>query len=781
MDIIYTLDVLSAAPSGGVPLQDLGIVTNVPKWNDAPTNTILTTNYNITNLGVKHEEVQISEMLNFAITSGHIKLYGNGIEIPDNNASLVFSGNASQYIRGDGSLGNFPTTFGTGGGGVSYYLNGGIASDVATYYEMSKIAVLAPNVDFPKVGDGLITQFITSSGEPNILSIPGGNWSCGVYASMNAMGGTPAIYLELLKYDGSNFTSIATSSNEVITGGTNLDLYPLTIPVPQTSLLTSDRLVIRIYAINAAGKTTTIHTQDSHLCEISTTFSTGVSAINTLTSPTQYFTTGTSGSNFGISSTGETHTFNLPVASATNTGKLSSTDWSTFNNKGNGSVTQVSVVAANGLAGTVATDTTTPAITLTTSVTGVLKGNGTAISAASAGTDYVTPNAAITGSTNTKITYDSKGLVTSGSAATTADITDSTNKRYVTDSQLTVLGNTSGTNTGDQTITLTGDVTGSGTGSFATTLATVTAAKGGTGQTTYTVGDILYASAATTLSKLSDVAAGSYLRSGGVSAAPVWSTLTLPNAATTGDLLQASASNTISSLTAVATGNALISGGVGAASSWGKIGLATHVTGTLPIANGGTNSTIALNNNRIIVSSGGALVEAAAATNGQLLIGSTGAAPVLATITDGYGHSTTNGAGTITNAVSLTTIHIDGTAPLTTTSATDVALSSSITGTPPAGTYLVMFSCSMGANNTTAALTTISLYTGASLGTATQVPGTERRVENGSGGQGSRITASVSFQVPVTFTGTSVYEIRWRRSAGTSSIFHRQLTLLRIE
>jgi hypothetical protein len=781
MDIIYTLDVLSAAPSGGVPLQDLGIVTNVPKWSDAPTNTILTTNYNITNLGVKHEEVQISEMLNFAITSGHIKLYSNGIEIPDNNASLVFSGNASQYIRGNGSLGNFPTSFGTGGGGVSYYLNGDISSDVSTYYEMSKIAALSPNADFSKVGDGLIAQFITPSGEPNIVSIPGGNWSCGIYASMNAMGGTPAIYLELLKYDGSNFISTATSSNEVITGGTNLDLYTLTIPVPQTSLLTSDRLVIRIYAINAAGKTTTIHTQDSHLCEISTTFSTGVSAINTLTSPTQYFTTGTSGSNFGISSTGETHTFNLPVASATNTGKLSSTDWSTFNNKGNGSVTQVSVVAANGLAGTVATDTTTPAITLTTSVTGVLKGNGTAISAASAGTDYVTPNAAITGSTNTKITYDSKGLVTSGSAATTADITDSTNKRYVTDSQLTVLGNTSGTNTGDQTITLTGDVTGSGTGSFATTLATVTAAKGGTGQTTYTVGDILYASAATTLSKLSDVAAGSYLRSGGVSAAPVWSTLTLPNAATTGDLLQASASNTISSLTAVATGNALISGGVGAASSWGKIGLATHVTGTLPIANGGTNSTIALNNNRIIVSSGGALVEAAAATNGQLLIGSTGAAPVLATITDGYGHSTTNGAGTITNAVSLTTIHIDGTAPLTTTSATDVALSSSITGTPPAGTYLVMFSCSMGANNTTAALTTISLYTGASLGTATQVPGTERRVENGSGGQGSRITASVSFQVPVTFTGTSVYEIRWRRSAGTSSIFHRQLTLLRIE
>lgn len=53
-----------------------------------------------------------------------------------------------------------------------------------------------------------------------------------------------------------------------------------------------------------------------------------------------------------------------------------------------GTVTSVSVVSANGLAGTVANATTTPAITLSTTVTGLLKGNGTAISAAVSGTDY---------------------------------------------------------------------------------------------------------------------------------------------------------------------------------------------------------------------------------------------------------------------------------------------------------------------------------------------------------------------------------------------------------
>ena len=49
---------------------------------------------------------------------------------------------------------------------------------------------------------------------------------------------------------------------------------------------------------------------------------------------------------------------------------------------GSGTVTSVSVVSANGLAGTVATATTTPAITLSTTITGILQGNGTAISAA---------------------------------------------------------------------------------------------------------------------------------------------------------------------------------------------------------------------------------------------------------------------------------------------------------------------------------------------------------------------------------------------------------------
>jgi len=59
---------------------------------------------------------------------------------------------------------------------------------------------------------------------------------------------------------------------------------------------------------------------------------------------------------------------------------------------GSGTVTSASVATANGFAGTVANQTTTPAITIKTTVTGLLKGDGTAVAAATAGTDYLAPS-----------------------------------------------------------------------------------------------------------------------------------------------------------------------------------------------------------------------------------------------------------------------------------------------------------------------------------------------------------------------------------------------------
>jgi hypothetical protein len=104
-----------------------------------------------------------------------------------------------------------------------------------------------------------------------------------------------------------------------------------------------------------------------------------------------------------------------------------------------GTVTSVSVVSANGFAGTVATSTTTPAITLTTTVTGILKGNGTAISAAVSGTDYAPATSGTSilygngagGFSNVTVgaglTFATGTLSTSGTVTTNAPVTKTAN------------------------------------------------------------------------------------------------------------------------------------------------------------------------------------------------------------------------------------------------------------------------------------------------------------------------------------------------------------------
>jgi hypothetical protein len=258
--------------------------------------------------------------------------------------AVTGAGTAAQYIRGDGQLANFPSS-GGGGSAYNYYLNGSVnqgtfGGDV--YYEMSKTPVLGAGTNFTRTngqGNGYIASFITDAGDPSLLNIPGGNWNLEFYFQSSSTGGSPQFYAELYKVSSSNvFTLVASGSTnpEGITNGTTVDQYFTSIPVPQTTLLVTDRLAVRIYVI-PAGRTITLHTENSNLCEILTTFSTGLNALNGLTAQVQYFATGTSGTDFGISSATDTHTFNLPTASSINRGALSSADWSTFSGKVGGS------------------------------------------------------------------------------------------------------------------------------------------------------------------------------------------------------------------------------------------------------------------------------------------------------------------------------------------------------------------------------------------------------------------------------------------------------------
>jgi hypothetical protein len=89
-----------------------------------------------------------------------------------------------------------------------------------------------------------------------------------------------------------------------------------------------------------------------------------------------------------------------------------------------GTVTAVSVASTNGFAGS-SSGGATPALTLSTSITGVLKGNGTALSAAVAGTDYVTPTGTET-LTNKTIAYGSNTLTDVVGVTATQTLTNKT-------------------------------------------------------------------------------------------------------------------------------------------------------------------------------------------------------------------------------------------------------------------------------------------------------------------------------------------------------------------
>ena len=264
------------------------------------------------------------------------------VNVPNPNTTpsvdITANGTVSQYVRGDGSLANFPFS-GGGGASVNYYLNGSVNQGTfggVTYYEMNRTPIIGGGTQFSIAANGYIASFITDAGDPNLLNIPAGNWNFETYFSASSGGGNPNFYLELYKYDGANFTLIASNSSnpEGITGGTVTDLYVSALAVPQTTLLTTDRLAVRIF-VNNSGRTITLHTENNSLCQIITTFTTGLTALNGLTEQVQNFATGTSGTDFNINSATATHTFNLPTASATNRGALSSADWSTFNGKFN--------------------------------------------------------------------------------------------------------------------------------------------------------------------------------------------------------------------------------------------------------------------------------------------------------------------------------------------------------------------------------------------------------------------------------------------------------------
>lgn len=241
----------------------------------------------------------------------------------------------------------------------------------------------------------------------------------------------------------------------------------------------------------------------------------------------------------------------------------------------------------------------------------------------------------------------------------------------------------------------------------------VTAILGGTGQTSYAIGDILAANTTTTLSKIADVATGNALISGGLNTLPSWGKIGLTthvsgilpvanggtNLSTTpanGQLLIGNATNyTLATLTAgtaisvtngsgsitiANTGVTSIAGTANQITASAATGAVTLSVPSTFVAPGSITATTSLTvsgltaNSFLYSGTAGLLTTTAAPTNGQLLIGSTGAAPVAAALTAGTGISVTNGAGTITIANTGVTTFSAGTTGFTPNTATAGAI-----------------------------------------------------------------------------------------------------------
>ena len=328
-----------ASPNGssGVPTFRALVAADIPTLtNYVPTSRTLTINGVTYDLSADRSWTVTASGATWGSITGTLSAQTDLITFLSSTYFPIPTGTVSQYIRGDGSLANFPASSG-GGASLSFYLNGSVSQGTfggVAFKEMDRTPILGAGTNFNINTNGYIQSFITDAGVPNLLEIPAGNWNFETYFSASSGGGSPSFYLELYKWNGTTLTLIASSSAnpEGITNGTATDLYVSALAVPQTTLLATDRLAVRIW-VNNSGRTITLHTEDNNICQVITTFSTGLTALNGLTAQVQNLAVGTSGTDFAISSTSATHTFNLPTASAANRGALSSSDWSTFNSK----------------------------------------------------------------------------------------------------------------------------------------------------------------------------------------------------------------------------------------------------------------------------------------------------------------------------------------------------------------------------------------------------------------------------------------------------------------
>ena len=241
----------------------------------------------------------------------------------------------------------------------------------------------------------------------------------------------------------------------------------------------------------------------------------------------------------------------------------------------------------------------------------------------------------------------------------------------------------------------------------------VPATAGGTGITSYAIGDLLYANTTTTLAKLPDVA----------------------------------------------TGNALISNGVNTAPAWGKIGLTTHVTGTLDTTNGGTGISSYATGDILYASATNTLSKLAKPTDAAVLEMNSSGTPSWKVPKYGAFHDTTNQTAAANTPTAITYNSTDYSKGITVGSPTSrIVIDQS-------GLYNIQFSIQF--TNSSASIDDAAVWL--------RVNGTNVAYSNSwgavpgkhSGTNGQLIMALNLFYQ---FNANDYFELIWMTVAGTTSI-----------
>jgi predicted secreted protein len=159
------------------------------------------------------------------------------------------------------------------------YLNGGISEGTIggnAYYQFSSTQKVGASADFTAAYDAIIARFITDVNKPNMTSIPAGTWTFSSYVSITySLTYSPAFYFVVSKYDGTTFTTIATSETTLLTS-TNKTLYSTSLTFPATTLGVNDRIAITVYPSNVGARDITFYTQGSNVAKVTTTIPTDI-------------------------------------------------------------------------------------------------------------------------------------------------------------------------------------------------------------------------------------------------------------------------------------------------------------------------------------------------------------------------------------------------------------------------------------------------------------------------------------------------------------------------